>query len=505
MEFRLYNTMTRQVEPVETRTPGLLRIYSCGPTVYSYAHIGNFRTFLTTDLILRTAKAIGWQTRYVSNITDVGHLSEDDFADLGGEDRMAKALSSEEGQQFPNVWSLADHYTNVLCADWSNLNLLEPDIRPRATQHMREQILTIEQLIASGHAYETENAVYFSVPSFPDYGKLSGNRDREALAEAVRDVVVDPEKRDPRDFALWKKDDKHLMQWYSPWGWGFPGWHLECSVMATQYLGEHIDVHAGGEDLIFPHHECEIAQAESLSDPPFAQYWVHSRFLQVEGKKMSKSEGNYLVPRQLTAPESEGGRGISPLALRLALISGYYRKPFNFTYKNLEDSVAIVDRLQSAARRALSASGAAEPGATGHSTGSLAESLDMAYGEVLAAMCDDLNTPKAIAGVMSGLKMLERSGELSPSASATAVGWFDRVNTLLGIISHGPVSGMADSEAGRSTDSDGDEEAIETLIAERNKARASKDWERADQIRVELAGMGVVLKDGPDGTTWSRN
>ena len=252
MEFRLHNTLTRRVEPVQTRIPNLLRIYSCGPTVYSYAHIGNFRTFLTTDLILRTARAIGWETRYVSNITDVGHLSEDDVADIGGEDRMAKALATEEGRQFPNVWALADHYTEALLDDWKALNLLEPDVRPRATQHIREQILAIEQLIASGHAYETENAVYFSVPSFPDYGKLSGNRDADSLAEAVRDVVVDSEKRDSRDFALWKKDDKHLMQWFSPWGWGFPGWHLECSVMAAQYLGEEIDIHAGGEDLIFP-------------------------------------------------------------------------------------------------------------------------------------------------------------------------------------------------------------------------------------------------------------
>jgi cysteinyl-tRNA synthetase len=494
MEFRLYNTLNRRVEPVRTQSTGLLRIYSCGPTVYSYAHIGNFRTFLTTDLVLRTAHAIGWDTRYVSNITDVGHLSEDDVADAGGEDRMAKALKSNEGQQFPNVWSLADHYTKALLDDWSALNLLEPDVRPRATQHMREQILAIEALIEGGHAYETENAVYFSVPSFADYGKLSGNRDAESLEAGIRDIVVDSEKRDPRDFALWKKDDKHLMQWYSPWGWGFPGWHLECSVMATQYLGESIDIHAGGEDLIFPHHECEIAQAESTSDAPFANHWVHTRFLQVEGKKMSKSEGNYLIPRELMEE-------VDPLALRLALISGYYRKPFNFTYKNLDDSAAIVERLQKVTLEAIAQVDGFDDDAS-PAKDELSNRLDESYSSALEAMCDDLNTPRALAGLMSGLKLIEKSSALDPVSAAKSIEWLEKMNDLLGIISHGGVKEIAVHQPTETQASDAEE--IDALVDERNEARTAKDWGRADEIRDQLSEMGIELVDGPDGTTWKR-
>ncbi|MDK3157575.1 hypothetical protein QPK87_13465 [Kamptonema cortianum] len=284
-EFLLYDTLSRKVKPLQTVEPGHLRFYSCGPTVYNYAHIGNFRTFLTSDLIVRTAEAIGWRVTYVSNITDVGHLTQDDLADAGGDDKMASALKSKEGEQFANIWDLARFYADAFESDWRKLNLKEPTIRPRATDHMREQIVEIQQLIESGNAYETPTGVYFSVDSFSEYGKLSGNRDRENLQVGVRDVVKDDNKKNPADFALWKKDDKHLMQWYSPWGWGFPGWHIECSAMARKYLGDTIDLHGGGEDLKFPHHECEIAQSESSSGKPFSNHWLHVTFLQVEGEK----------------------------------------------------------------------------------------------------------------------------------------------------------------------------------------------------------------------------
>ena len=251
----LYNTLTHEVEPVETIEPGHLRFYSCGPTVYTYAHIGNFRSFLTADLIVRTAKAIGWDTTFVSNVTDVGHLTQDDLVDPSGEDKMANALE-REGERFANIYDLARFYTEALITDWHALNLREPDVRPRATEHVTHQIKAVEQLVDKGHAYETEQGIYFSVESFPEYGKLSGNRSADDLEAGVREELIDdPDKRDPRDFALWKKDPDHLMQWHSPWGWGFPGWHIECSVMSMEYLGDHFDLHTGGEDLIFPHHE----------------------------------------------------------------------------------------------------------------------------------------------------------------------------------------------------------------------------------------------------------
>jgi len=504
--FRLTNTMTRRLEPLEPteRTADgrpLLRFYSCGPTVYSYAHIGNFRTFLTADLVVRTARALGWDVRYVSNVTDVGHLTEDDLADGGGEDKMAKALASKEGERFANIWDLARHYTDALVADWEALGLVEPDVRPRATEHVREQIRAVEQLLASGHAYETADGVYFHVPSFPAYGALSGNADADALIENTRDTVRDDGKRDPRDFALWKKDDAHLMQWHSPFaagggsGWGFPGWHLECSVMAQQYLGTTIDLHGGGEDLRFPHHECEIAQAEALTGEPFARMWIHTRFLQVEGEKMSKSRGNFLTVRDLTQPDgrADWGAPVDPLAVRLVLLSGHYSKPFNLTKKALEDAAKNAARYRDARR---SAGADAAPG----EATSLGTDLASDYNAALAAMADDLNTPVALASAYRGagrIVQAARAGLSAPDADA-ARGFLDRIDDLLGIAPPGaPASPADDADDGLAAE-------VERLLADRADARASKDWPRADTIRDALAALGVEVTDTSAGPVWTR-
>ena len=511
--FRLRNTLTRETEPLvptETAPDGapLLRFYSCGPTVYSYAHVGNFRTFLTADLVVRTARALGWHVLYVSNVTDVGHLTEDDVADGAGEDKMAKALASKEGEAFANVWDLARHYTDALRADWAALNLVEPDVRPRATEHIREQIQAVQALVESGHAYETDDGVYFHVPSFPDYGKLSGNADADGLRDGSRALVTDDAKRDPRDFALWKKDPGHLMQWYSPFaegpaaGWGFPGWHLECSVMAQKYLGETIDLHAGGEDLRFPHHECEIAQAEALTGQPFSRYWIHTRFLQVEGEKMSKSSGSFLTVRDLTAPPDAGGRSdwgapVDPLALRLVLISGHYAKPFNLTQKALADAQKNVARYREAddaARDAL------EAGRGGDDV--LAETLDAAWSETLAGMADDLNTPVALAAAYRGageILAASRAAPLSEASARSADAFLNRVNGLLGIVrsEYGDVGGVAED--------DDFSERVEALLTARIEARAAKDWARADALRDEIDALGVVVMDTPAGPEWRRS
>ncbi len=496
-EFRLYNTLSNAVEPVVPREAGHLRFYSCGPTVYSYAHIGNFRSFLTADLILRTAEALGWRTTYVTNVTDVGHLTEDDAADASGEDRMAKALRSKEGERFANVWDLARYYTNELLADWNTLNLRDPAVRPRATEHIREQIAAVEQLIEKGHAYETEQGIYFSVASFEGYGRLSGNEAAEQLEQLVRDTVSDPGKRDPRDFALWKKDPKHLMQWYSPWGWGFPGWHIECSVMARAYLGDEIDLHAGGEDLIFPHHECEIAQSESLTGKTFSKHWVHTRFLQVEGEKMAKRTGNFFTVRDLVGTAASGGRGVDPLALRLALISGQYRKPFNFTKETLKASAKHVERF----REILSAVDAAAAAGAGGAD-RVGERLDALYDRALAAMADDLNTPEAIAAVIEGFKLLGgMRAQLNAASAAGARAWIARVNALLGIVEHEkPLA----ERAADAKDADPDAVRIDALVAERYAARAARDFARADALRAELAELGVEVMDTPDGPKWKR-
>ncbi|MFN8220475.1 MAG: cysteine--tRNA ligase [Fimbriimonadales bacterium] len=486
--FRLYDTQSRQVKELKTAEPGHLKFYSCGPTVYSYAHIGNFRTFLTADLVIRTAQALGWKVTYVSNITDVGHLTSDDQE--GGEDRMEKGLRSKEGESFVNVWDLAAFYAQCFKDDWMRLNLKRPYVWPRATEHMREQIAAVEDLIAKGHAYETPSGVYYSVGSFRDYGKLSGNRNQDELMTGVRDVVVDENKRHPADFALWKKDDKHLMQWYSPWGWGFPGWHIECSVMAMQYLGETLDLHAGGEDLIFPHHECEIAQSEGLTGKPFANHWMHTRFLQVNGEKMSKSLGNFFTARDLV-----DGKGANPLALRYALISQNYGTPHNFTFDLLSDATKKVERYQLCDQLAEAAIAENKPG-----DDLIGAQLDELYAEVLDAMCDNLNTSVALGKALEGTRVILREEKsLSAASGHSAKRFLDQINALLGIVrSEYEIGQVSAKAAGPAIDA----EAVEAKIAERAEAKKAKDFARADAIRQELDAMGVELRDTPEGTTW---
>lgn len=488
-EFRLHDTMSRQVKALQPIEPGHLRFYSCGPTVYSYAHIGNFRTFLTADLVVRTAEALGWKVTYVSNITDVGHLTSDDQADASGEDKMAKGLKGKEGESFVNVWDLAEFYARAFIDDWDAMNLRTPYVRPKATEHMREQILGVQKLIDTGHAYETPTGVYFSVESFAEYGKLSGNRDQDALQRGVRDVVLDDNKRHPADFALWKKDDKHLMQWYSPWGWGFPGWHIECSVMAQAYLGDTIDLHAGGEDLVFPHHECEIAQSESLNHKPFSNHWMHTKFLRVDGEKMSKSKGNWYTVRDLVQ-----GKGVDPLALRYALISVPYSKDANFTMQTLEDASKAVERFRACDELV---SGALESARDG--SDEIGEALEDLYDEALGAMCNDLNTSVALAKAYEGTKVIMREKDSMSQASAESARRFlDQVNDLLGIVRpEKTVASMAPAAQVAI-----DPSWIEQRIQERADAKKNKDFTLADSIRNELEEKGIELRDSPEGTSW---
>jgi cysteinyl-tRNA synthetase len=484
--FRLYDTLSRTVKPIETGEPGHLKFYSCGPTVYSYAHIGNFRTFLTMDLVVRTAQAIGWKVTYASNITDVGHLTQDDVADAGGEDKMERALKSKEGEAFMNVWDLARYYADAYLEDWRSMNLTEPTVRPRATEHMREQIQAVQQLIEQDNAYETPTGVYFAVDSFDDYGKLSGNRDRDNLQVAVRDVVQDDNKRSPADFALWKKDDKHLMQWFSPWGWGFPGWHIECSVMARQYLGDTIDLHGGGEDLKFPHHECEIAQSESVTHKPFCNHWIHVTFLQVDGEKMSKSKGNFYTVRELVE------KGYDPFALRYALISVPYGKPMNFTLQSLAEAAKNVERFRESVRRADGTAELEPP--SGHELAGL-------YEDCLAAMLEDLNTSVAIAKALEGAKAINRNTSPSYEERAYASWFLSRVNGLLGVVEYDngySVAEVIESKAEEMVEG----KSVDDWVAERTAAKAAREFSRADEIRVMLNAAGIELRDSPEGTTW---
>ena len=486
--FRLTDTLTKGTKPLLTQEPGHLRFYSCGPTVYSYAHIGNFRSFLTADLIVRTARALGWRVTWVSNVTDVGHMTQDDVADAEGEDKMERALRSKEGERFNNVYELAEFYTDAYKVDWQRLNLVEPDVRPKATQHVREQILASEALIAKGHAYETPTGVYFSVASFPQYGKLSGNT-RESLRDASREVVLDENKRDQADFAVWKTDDKHLMQWHSPFGWGFPGWHIECSVMARAYLGDTLDLHSGGEDNIFPHHECEIAQSESLTGKPFSNHWVHTRFLQVNGQKMAKSAGNFYTVRGLVEE-----KGVDPLAIRWALIAGSYGSPLNFTDQGLADAATNVRRL----RRADEVAAAA---LTENRDGEdlLGVALDGLYEAELDAMTSDLNTSIALSKALEGARTISREGETMSGASArSAQRFLDRTNALLGVVrSEYDLVPVAKEEPKV------DEAWIAERIEARTAAKKAKDFTLADAIRRELDEAGIAVTDTPQGPVWT--
>lgn len=486
--FRLYDTLTRQLKPLATIEPGHLKFYSCGPTIYSYAHIGNFRTFLTADLIVRTAKAIGWKVSYVSNITDVGHLTQDDFADAGGEDKLEKALHSPEGKVFANIWDLSEHYAYAFCEDWKRLNLLEPTVRPRATQHMREQILAIQELVRKGIAYETLLGVYFDVKRFGSYGELSGNKSQDQLRQGVRDVLQDPGKRHSADFALWKKDEKHLMQWFSPWGWGFPGWHIECSAMSMHYLGETYDLHGGGEDLIFPHHECEIAQSESLTGKPLAHHWVHTRFLQVEGEKMSKSRGNFYTVRDLLDQKH-----VHPLALRYALIAVPYDKPLNFTLQSLNDASQVIERLMECQKKVKYAL----INGSDHED-RLEGPLKRLYDEALDAMCEDLNTSVALAKIYEMTRVILRESEIMSKHSAKSGAlYLQQFNDLLGIAEHEHLHLQEVVQKTALT-----KQQILAAIEERDKAKKERDFDKADSIRKELIENGVELRDTPDGTIW---
>lgn len=505
MPLRLYNTLTHQEEDFKPIDPAGRNVtfYSCGPTVYDFAHIGNFRSFLNADVLRRTLELLGYSVRHVMNMTDVGHMTDDDVADGGGEDKMQVAarrlLEAKKAGTLPpgtNVdandpMAIANFYADAFVSDAKTLGLKvvrdaerDPALLPRPTQFVAGMIKLIEQLIARGHAYvASDGVVYFDVQSFPAYGKLSGNtpdavRSGEGGRVSEANQAV---KRHPADFMLWKPDSKHLMKWPSPWGDGYPGWHLECSVMAGALLGEVIDLHSGGEDNIFPHHECEIAQTcGATGKPTFANYWFHTRFLIVEGEKMSKSKGNFFTVRDLVA------KGASPAAIRLELIKTHYRSQANFTMQGLKDSQRMIDRWARLhdwlAQHAATSAAAAN--------GPLMKALDL----FKHALQNDLNVSGAIAALN------EAAGAYDTSAAPTAGGLNEELDALNQMNS---VLGVLDLQR-EATSSDDDAAMIEAKIADRNAARKNKDFATSDRIRDELLAMGIAIKDGPQGTTWSR-
>jgi cysteinyl-tRNA synthetase len=513
MKLRLYNSLTKQKEEFVPLDPEgrMVRFYSCGPTVYDYAHIGNFRSFLNADVMRRTLELIGYDVRHIMNITDVGHMTDDDVADGGGEDKMEAAanrlLEAKKSGKLPadvdidpaDPYAIANFYADAFLNHARTLGLKiareavdDPSLMPRPTQYIAEMIVMIEKLIERAHAYVgSDGVVYFDVQSFPEYGRLSGNTpDAIRSGEGGRvDAATQTLKRHPADFMLWKPDPRHLMRWNSPWGEGYPGWHLECSVMALSLLTDDavgmIDMHSGGEDNIFPHHECEIAQScGATGEPYFARYWFHTRFLIVEGEKMSKSKGNFYTLTDLLK------KGATPAAIRLELIKTSYRANANFTMQGLEDSQRQIDRWKRLESWLTTHAGHAADG-----PGPLRRGLEV----FTQSLCADLNVQGAIAALNEAASQHDIQND--PPTSTGSTPYADELDALHAMNS---VLGVLDLETEATVQGD-DVSMISAKVAERTAAKASKDWATADRIRDELLDLGIAIKDGPAGTTWSRS
>jgi cysteinyl-tRNA synthetase len=449
------NTLSRKKEPFEPLDPGHVRMYVCGPTVYDFAHIGNARPVVVFDVLYRLLKRLYPKVTYVRNITDV--------------DDKIIAASKETGGPIDDI---TQRFAQVYRDDMAALNALPPDVEPRATDHIPQMIAMMEKLIASGHAYAAEGHVLFGVQTMADYGKLSRHSRDELIAGAR--VEVAPYKKDPADFVLWKPSDDDQPGWESPWGRGRPGWHLECSAMSETHLGVTFDIHGGGQDLIFPHHENEIAQSVCAHDgAPFVRYWMHNGYLTVDGEKMSKSLGNFHTVHDLL--DKTPGE-----AIRLALLSAHYRQPLDFSLRALEEAKGALDRLYTALRAVASVKPA---------NGSDEDSVRL-------ALEDDLNTPKAIAELHGLASNLNRESDTARKAALK--GAILASGDLLGLLQQDPEDWFKQGAG------DMDDSAIEDLIQRRVEARAARDFAEADRIRDELVAHGIVLEDGSGGTTWKR-
>jgi cysteinyl-tRNA synthetase len=478
MALHLYNTLSRQKELFTPITEGHVGMYVCGPTVYGLSHLGHAKSYVSFDVVVRYLRWLKYSVLYVQNITDVGHLTDD--ADEG-EDKIEK----QSRRDLVHPMQVVEMFTREYFSDMDALNVQRPDISPRATGHITEQIALIETLLSKGVAYEVNGSVYFDVHEFADYGKLSGRVLDDA--ESGTRVSVNSEKKHPADFALWKKADaNHIMRWMSPWGEGFPGWHLECSAMSMKYLGESFDIHGGGMDNQFPHHECEIAQSECATHKPFVKYWMHNNLVTVNGQKMGKSLGNFITLK-------DAFKTHSPLVVRFFIMQSHYRSTLDFSELALDASAKGLEKLQGTVSR-LKAE--IERG----KNGTLAlDSLERYRTEFFEAMDDDFNAPAAI-GVLFELAratndLLAKPEGASLDAMVDIERFFDEAGgSVLGILSDGTQS------AGESLEP----QLMNLIISIRKDIRAQKLWVLSDKIRDELKAAGVVLEDGKDATFWKR-
>ena len=485
--LHITNSLTREKEPFVPLHPPHVGLYVCGPTVYSNVHLGNVRTFLTFDIVFRYLSFLGYTVRYVRNITDVGHLTDDADA---GEDKIGRKARLENLEPM----EIVQRYTNDFHDVMRVFNILPPSIEPTATGHIVEQIALIQNLLDNGFAYESHGSVYFDVRAFHavhPYGELSGRKIDELLTN-TRDLDGQDEKRDGLDFALWKKaEPQHLMAWPSPWSVGFPGWHLECSAMSTKYLGQEFDIHGGGMDLKFPHHECEIAQnvgAFGTARP--VRTWMHGNMLTVNGRKMAKSEGNGFTPEELiTGNHPLLERGYDPMTVRFFMLQGHYASTLDFSNEALQAAEKGLERLQ----RARAALDTLRPGAAAASV-----DLDDFRTRCAAAMNDDFNTPVLIAQLFEAARWINSARDGHTSLSTDQISGLrnvldDYLVTVLGIHSTTSTAASGDLQ----------EKLLDLLVGLRTDAKGRKDFATADGIRNALTALGVGITDTKEGSTWS--
>ncbi len=465
MSLRFYNTLTQQVEPFSVLHDNVVRMYTCGPTVYNYVHIGNLRTFTFQDILRRWLRARGYQLDHVMNITDV-------------EDKIIRNASAEN----KSIVEYTEKYTQAFLEDTAALRLERPERLVKATEHIPEMVSAIEKLSERGYTYQTDGSVYYRISKVPDYGKLSHN-DFSGIRAGARVDVDEYDKANARDFVLWKASKNGEPFWDSAVGPGRPGWHIECSVMAMKYLGETLDIHAGGVDLIFPHHENEIAQSEAITSKPFARFWLHSEFLNVESQKMSKSAGNFYTLRDLVA------MGYAPEAVRYLLASVPYRKKLNFTFDGLKAAATTIERLRNFKLRLDTEN---FPGGVNQG---ILDRTNAASGRFDKSLDDDLNTAEALAALFEYVRDTNTAmdaGQFLAGNVPAASELLNRLDSIFDVLRpSASVGGMSDAD-------------VEALIAERAEAKKNREFQRSDEIRKQLLDAGIILEDTKEGARWKR-
>ncbi|MCB0631230.1 MAG: cysteine--tRNA ligase [Saprospiraceae bacterium] len=495
MNLNLYNSLTREKETFEPINEGRVGMYVCGPTVYSDVHLGNCRTFVSFDVIYRYLLHLGYKVRYVRNITDVGHLLDD------GEDRMSKGARLEQLEPM----EVAQKYANGFHDMMRTFNTLNPSIEPRATGHILEQIEMVQQIIDNGYGYERNGSVYFDTLKFIEenediYGKLSGRVVDDLIAESRENLKKQDEKKHPADFAIWMKaSPEHIMRWNSPWSEGFPGWHLECSAMSTKYLGKTFDIHGGGNDLKFPHHENEVAQNVGSCGHAPAKYWLHTNMLLMNGKKMSKSDGNTISPVELfTGDSPHVSKGYHPMVVRFFMLQTHYRSTLDLTDEALQAAEKGYRRLIEA-YRTLQALESPANAAAGELDKEINDLIDLAYSE----MNDDFNTPKALARLFEMVTRINglKDGHL-PADQVSGPTLALLKDTFQKFIFD--IFGLKDDSAeGGENGKDMMGGLMNVILNIRQEARANKDWATSDLIRDSLKELGIQVKDGKEGASWT--